>query len=79
MSSVTVLDVRHVEPKDRYDQIMGAYERLAPGETLGLTVDHDPKCMYFTLKATIGDEAFSFEYIEDGPVTWRVNVRKNPS
>ena len=74
-----VLDVRLVEPKDRYERIMGAYERLAPGETLELTVDHDPKCMYYTLKATRGDEAFSFDYIENGPVIWRVNVQKNPS
>lgn len=79
MSRLTVLDVRPVEPKDRYEQIMTAYEGLSNGETLELTVDHDPKCMYYTLKATRGDEAFSFEYLEDGPETWRVHVRKTPS
>ena len=47
------------------------------GETPKLTMDHDPKCMYYTLKATRGDDAFSFEYLEDGPVKWRVHVRKN--
>lgn len=79
MSRPTVLDVRPVEPKDRYEQIMAAYEGLSSGEILELTVDHDPRCMYYTLKATRGDEAFSFAYLEDGPVTWRVHVRKNAS
>ena len=33
MSSTLVsLDVRPVEPKDRYERIMGAYEQLARGK-----------------------------------------------
>lgn len=72
----TRLDVRPVEPKHRFERIMGAYEALDPGQTLELTVDHDPKCMYYTLRATRGEEAFHFEYVEDGPVTWRVNVTR---
>lgn len=77
MSTTQVsLDVRPVEPKDRYDRIMQAYERLDVGEILALTVDHDPQCMYYTLRATRGEEAFGFEYLEQGPETWRVLVRK---
>jgi len=71
------LDVRAVEPKHRFVLIMDAYEALAANQTLELTVDHDPKCMYYTLKATRGDDAFSFEYLEEGPETWRVQVRKS--
>lgn len=70
------LDVRSVEPKHRFERIMGAYESLGADETLELTVDHDPKCMYYTLKATRGDEAFRFDYLESGPMTWRVHVRR---
>lgn len=73
---MTVLDVRGVAPKDRFPLIMGAYEALRVGETLELTVDHDPECMYFTLLGTRGSDAFSFEYLERGPVTWRVVVGK---
>lgn len=76
MTARTKLDVRGVEPKDRFECIMGAYERLAEHESLELTVDHDPKCMYYTLRATRGDEAFRFDYLEDGPETWRVLVQK---
>lgn len=75
MSLLVTLDVRPVEPKDRFERIMGEYERLGRDETLELTVDHDPKCMYYTLKATRGD-AFTFAYLENGPETWRVHVRK---
>lgn len=70
------LDVRPVEPKDRFECIMGAYEALEPGHKLQLTVDHDPLCMYYTLRATRGDDAFAFDYIENGPETWRVVVTK---
>lgn len=76
VGAVVGLDVRPVEPKDRFERIMAAYEALPPGQTLELIVDHDPKCMYYTLKATRGDDAFAFDYLERGPETWRVHVRK---
>ena len=41
-----------------------------------LTVDHDPRCMYYTLEAMRGTETFSFDYLENGPETWRVRVGK---
>ncbi len=72
----TRLDVRPVEPKDRMTTIMGAYDALPSGGTLDLTVDHDPKCMYYTLEAMHGLESFSFDYLEEGPEVWRVEVRK---
>jgi len=77
MKHIVPLDVRPVEPKDRFERIMGAYERLGPDQILELTVDHDPKCMYYTLRATRGDDAFGFEYLETGPERWRVHVTKH--
>jgi uncharacterized protein (DUF2249 family) len=76
ISLKTELDVRSVEPKHRYETIIGAYDALAPGAMLDLTVDHEPKCMYYTLQATRGDAAFTFEYLEAGPEVWRVEVTK---
>ena len=72
----TELDVRPVPPKYRYDTIMDAYEALAPGAAMKLIVDHDPTCMYYTLRATRGEDAFRFEYLERGPEVWRVRVEK---
>jgi uncharacterized protein (DUF2249 family) len=70
------LDVRNVAPKDRFGTIMGAYERLPGGSTMELVVDHDPKCMYYTLRAMHGEETFAFDYLEDGPERWRVEVSR---
>ena len=76
MSEVVPLDIRALEPRHRYDRIMGAYEDLVADQTLELTVDHDPSCMYYALRATRGEAAFTFEYLENGPETWRVRVSK---
>ena len=76
MSTSTGLDVRPVAPKHRLETIMGAYDALPEGGVLDLTVDHDPKCMYYTLEALHGTETFSFDYLENGPEDWRVEVRK---
>lgn len=71
---VTVLDVRDIEPKHRFEMIMGAYHALRAGDVLELTVDHDPLCMYYTLCAEQGEASFTFEYVEKGPERWRVLV-----
>ncbi len=73
---MSALDVRGVPPGERFPLIMGAYEALAEGDSLQLTVDHDPECMYYTLLGTRGPDAFTFAYGERGPVTWRVTVTK---
>ena len=73
---LVALDVRWIEPKHRFDVIMDAYGALVAGETLELIVDHDPMCMYYTLLATRGVGAFDFEYLDSGPETWRIHVRK---
>jgi uncharacterized protein (DUF2249 family) len=72
----TALDIRPVEPRFRFETIMGAYEALPAGGILDLTVDHDPRCMYYTLRATRGEAAFGFDYLESGPDVWRVEVRR---
>lgn len=76
MSDTVKLDIRPVEPKDRFERIMAAYDALPVNSTLDLTVDHDPKCMYYTLRATHGEDAFRFEYLDAGPEVWRVHVRR---
>lgn len=73
---MNIVDVRGTAPMHRFDQIMGAYEALRPGQAMHLIVDHDPKCMYYTLRATRGEETFGFEYLEDGPETWQVVVTR---
>lgn len=71
-----ILDVRSVEPKNRLEAILGAWASLKPGGELFLKVDHDPKCMYYTLAVDHGQDAFTFDYLENGPETWEVKVRR---
>jgi uncharacterized protein (DUF2249 family) len=71
-----LLDVRPTEPKDRFPTIMGAYDALPDGSTLEVVVDHDPRCLYYTLAATRGGDAFTFDYLEAGPDVWRVEVTR---
>jgi uncharacterized protein (DUF2249 family) len=73
---MTNLDIRPVPARDRFETIIGAYEALPAGGELELTMDHDPTCMYYTLEATRGEDAFDFQYLERGPEVWRVRVRK---
>ena len=68
------VDVRGVAPRHRFERIMGAFESLAEGDAMELTVDHDSRCMYYTLLEERGADAFDFRYLEEGPVTWRVRV-----
>ena len=76
MSRIRTVDVRETEPMYRFERIMSAYDALGDGEALQLIVDHDPRCMYYTLRATRGEGSFGFYYLEDGPVTWQVVVTR---
>lgn len=76
VAGATTVDVRPTPPMHRYDEIMSAYEALGKGDTMQLIVDHDPKCMYYTLRATRGEDAFAFEYVQDGPDVWEVLVTR---
>ncbi len=71
-----VLDVRPIAPKDRLEAILGAWNSLQIDDELFLKVDHDPKCMYYTLVVDHGEDAFTFDYLENGPETWEVKVRR---
>lgn len=70
------VDVRPVEPKHRLETILSAWNGLGRGDELLLTVDHDPKCMYYTLVVDHGESAFSFDYLENGPLVWKVRVTR---
>jgi uncharacterized protein (DUF2249 family) len=73
---VNILDLVPVAPRHRFDTIMSAYARLEVSQRLELRLDHEPECLYYTLLATRGDDAFAMEYLEAGPEVWRVRVEK---
>ncbi len=69
----TVIDVRTIIPRDRHPLIFRTYGALGPGDGFELVNDHDPKPLYYQFRAELGDE-FDWEYLEEGPETWRVRI-----
>ena len=69
----TVLDVRTIAPRERHPLIFRTYGALGPGEGFELVNDHDPKPLYYQFQAEIGPQ-FDWEYLEQGPETWRVRI-----
>ena len=68
-----LLDVREEVPRDRHAMIFGAFEALSPGERFVLVNDHDPKPLRYQLEAENTGQ-FTWEYLQEGPETWRVRI-----
>ena len=72
-----VIDVTTIAPSAKHPHIFNTYEKLDRGQTLTLLNDHDPKPLYYQLLAKYGD-GFSWNYVESGPITWKINIYKRP-
>ena len=69
----TVTDVRQVPPPQRHPLIFQTFEALQVGERFQLVNDHDPKPLFYQFKAERAGQ-FSWDYVEQGPSVWRVNI-----
>jgi regulator of cell morphogenesis and NO signaling len=69
------LFVPGLEPAIKHATIFHEFESLNDEETLLIINDHDPKPLYFQLIAEHGN-VFSWNYLQEGPETWRVAVHK---
>jgi len=67
------LDVRDEPPARRHELILATYHDLAPASAFILVNDHDPKPLYYQFAAEYPD-AFTWEYLEEGPEVWRVRI-----
>lgn len=67
------LDVRSEIPARRHELIFETYGALDKGEGFVLVNDHDPKPLYYQFAAEHPDQ-FSWDYLEQGPETWRVRI-----
>jgi hybrid cluster-associated redox disulfide protein len=70
------LDVREIAPRQRHQLIFETFGSLQPGEAFILVNDHDPKPLYYQFNAEQAGQ-FTWEYLEQGPETWRVRVGKS--
>ncbi len=70
-----VINVPEIEPKLKHPTIFQVFDELAPGESLIIHNDHDPKPVYYQLLGERGD-VFTWQYLEQGPEWWDVKVTK---
>lgn len=68
-----VLDVREEIPARRHELIFQTYADLAAGDGFELVNDHDPKPLYYQLAAEHPGD-FEWDYLEEGPLVWRVRI-----
>lgn len=76
MSNTVNLDVTVLEPRQKHPTIFANFDQLAPGATLIIHNDHDPKPLYYQLLGERGN-VFDWEYLEQGPEWWRVKITKH--
>jgi regulator of cell morphogenesis and NO signaling len=78
MQTITdnILDVTLLEPRQKHPTIFVRFDELSEGETLTIHNDHDPKPLYYQLLGERGN-IFTWEYLEQGPEWWKVNISKN--
>ena len=72
----TTVDVRTVAPRDRHPLIFSTFRALAPGESMELVNNHDPRPLFHQLQADMPG-AFAWAYLEQGPTTWRVAITRS--
>lgn len=78
METITTLNVTEIEPRFRHPLIFEQFDALEAGDAFIISIDHDPKPLYYQLIAERGD-IFSWEYLESGPENWQVKIeRKTP-
>lgn len=66
-------DVRQEPPARRHTLIFDTWMALEPGTGFELVNDHDPKPLKYQFEAEHPGQ-FEWDYIEEGPDTWRVRI-----
>lgn len=72
----TMLDVTKIEPRLKHPTIFQTFDNLKEGEAFVIHNDHDPKPLYYQLKATRG-AIFDWEYLKEGPAWWEIKISKS--
>ena len=75
MTTTRTLDVRVIPPREKHPTIFHTFGALEPGESFVLVNDHDPKTLRYQFEAEHAGE-FGWEYLEQGPATWRVEISR---
>lgn len=71
----TIIHAPDIKPKYRHQSILQSFDRLAKGEALLLSNDHDPKPLHYQLKAERSG-IFKWNYVKEGPYEWCVEIKR---
>lgn len=71
----TELDIRDLVPSRRHSTIFENLVRLAPGKSLVLVNDHDPRPLRHQLDDQYPGQ-FVWTYRQQGPAVWRVEIAR---
>ncbi|MCB0185579.1 MAG: DUF2249 domain-containing protein [Caldilineaceae bacterium] len=74
-STVPVIDVRTIIPRERHPLIFQTFDNLDEGQAFMIVNDHEPKPLYYQFLHE-RENQFTWEYLEEGPETWRVRIGK---
>lgn len=74
-SSAVVIDVREIKPRDRHALIFQTFDNLQPGTHFILVNDHAPVPLHYQFMHE-RSELFTWEYLEEGPDVWQVQIGK---
>ncbi|HQR17628.1 MAG TPA: DUF2249 domain-containing protein [Gemmatimonadales bacterium] len=76
MTATRTLDVRVIPPREKHPTIFTTFSALAPGESFVLVNDHDPKPLRYQFEYEHAGQ-FGWEYLEEGPTVWRVQISRS--
>lgn len=71
----SVIDVRPIAPRERHPLIFQTFDSLAPGEAFVLVNDHEPRPLYYQFLHERSGQ-FAWNYLEQGPEVWRVQIER---
>ncbi|WP_059170906.1 DUF2249 domain-containing protein [Bacillus sp. FJAT-27445] len=74
-SYATIVNVPDYPPREKHPTIFNAFDSLENGETMQIINDHDPRPLLYQFMME-RPEAFEWEYLEEGPETWKVAIQK---
>ena len=75
MTQPQSLDVRFVPPPQKHPLIFKTFDALGIGDAFQRLNDHEPRSLFYTFQIERKDQ-FRWEYVEQGPEVWRVNITK---
>jgi uncharacterized protein (DUF2249 family) len=76
--NVPLIDVRTIAPAERHPRIFGVLTALAPGGSMHVATDHDPRPLHYQIETRYPDQ-FQWQYLEQGPDVWRVEIKRYES